>query len=152
MSDSIWRLAEVMGRLDARLYCCSGEVIEGLISGDLLVGYNVLGSYAAANLPEGSDVLVVPMEDFTITLQRTALIPVNAADPDGGAALLRFILSDAGQDIQAQVTGGSVMRPESFTSQPWLMPIRLDPGLLSSLDTMTRDRFLAEWTAALDQP
>ncbi|MCB1391347.1 MAG: ABC transporter substrate-binding protein [Rhodobacteraceae bacterium] len=152
MSDSIWRLAEVMGRLDARLYCCSGDMIAGLLSGDLLVGYNVLGSYAAANLPEGSGVHVVPLEDFTITLQRTALIPANAPAPEQGTALLRFLLSDPGQEIQAQVTGNGVMRPETFASQPWLRPIRLDPGLLSSLDSMTRDRFLAEWNAALDQP
>lgn len=152
MSDSIWRLAEVMGRLDARLYCCSGAMIAGLLSGDLLVGYNVLGSYAAANLPEGSGVRVVPLEDFTITLQRTALVPANAAAPDQGAALLRFLLSDAGQRIQAEATGQGVMRPETFASQPWLRPIRLDPGLLSSLDSMTRARFLAEWNAALDQP
>lgn len=152
MSDSIWRLAEVMGRLDARLYCCSGEMIAGLLSGDLLVGYNVLGSYAAANLPEGSGVHVVPLEDFTITLQRTALVPANAPDPAQGTALLRFLLSDQGQEIQSVATGHGVMRPETFASQPWLRPIRLDPGLLSSLDTMTRARFLAEWTAALDQP
>jgi iron(III) transport system substrate-binding protein len=152
MSDSIWRLAEVMGRLDARLYCCSGDMIAGLLSGELLVGYNVLGSYAAANLPAGSGVQAIALEDFTVTLQRTALIPVNAPLPEAGAALLRFLLSDEGQLIQSRATGFAVMRPETFATQPWLRPIRLDPGLLSSLDSMTRRRFLAEWTAALDQP
>ena len=152
MSDSIWRLAEVMGRLNARLYCCSGDMIAGLLSGDLLVGYNVLGSYAAANMPTGSGVRTVMLEDFTITLQRTALVPVTAQSPDLGADLLRFLLSPRGQAIQAQATGNATIPPERFAAQPWLRPIRLDPGLLSSLDTMTRQRFLAEWTAALDQP
>ncbi len=152
LSDSLWRLAEVMGRLDARLYCCSGDMIAGLLSGELLVAYNVLGSYAAANLPADSGVQIVPLEDFTITLQRTALVPANAARPDDGIALLRFLLSDRGQAIQASATGYAVMRPEMFAAQPWLRPIRLDPGLLSTLDSMTRARFLTEWNAALDQP
>lgn len=152
MSDTIWRLAEVMGRLNARLFCCSSQMIEGLISGDLVMAYNVLGSYAAANLPAEVPVHVVPLEDFTVTLQRTALVPANAERPDLGDAFLRFLLSDRGQQIQAEAVGHSVMRPENFLSQPWLRPIRLDPGLLSTLDSMTRQRFLAEWAAAMEQP
>ena len=150
-----WRdrlVAEVMGRLNARLFCCSSQMIEGLISGDLVMAYNVLGSYAAANLPEDAGVHVVPLEDFTVTLQRTALVPANAERPDLGDAFLRFLLSDRGQQIQAEAVGHSVMRPENFLSQPWLRPIRLDPGLLSTLDSMTRQRFLAEWAAAMEQP
>lgn len=152
MSDSIWRLAEVMGRLNARLYCCSGDMIAGLVSGDLVMAYNVLGSYATANLPEDAAVHVVPMEDFTITLQRTALIPVGATNATRGAEFLRFMLSARGQQIQADTAGYAVVSPESFAREPWLRPIRLDPGLLSTLDSMTRRRFLAEWSAAMEQP
>ncbi|WP_068304818.1 ABC transporter substrate-binding protein [Pararhodobacter sp. CCB-MM2] len=151
-SDTIWRLAEVMGRLNARLYCCSSQMIEGLISGDLVMAYNVLGSYASANLPPDAAVHVVTLQDFTVTLQRTALVPANAPRGDLGASFLRFLLSDRGQQIQADAVGQGVMRPESFVNQPWLRPIRLDPGLLSTLDSMTRRRFLSEWAAAMEQP
>ena len=34
-SDGFWRLAEVMGRLDARLFCCSGDMIEEVRAGRL---------------------------------------------------------------------------------------------------------------------
>ena len=151
LSDSIWRLAEVMGRLNARLYCCSGLMIDGLLSGELVMAYNVLGSYAAANLPPESGVRAILLEDFTLTLQRTAMVPVNAPAPDLGALLLGFILSPQGQAIQMQASADAVIPAERFATQPWLRPIRLDPGLLSSLDGMTRQRFLAEWSAALDQ-
>lgn len=152
MSDSIWRLAEVMGRLNTRLYCCSGDMIDGLRSGDLLMAYNVLGSYAVARLTPEDAVHVILPEDFTITLQRTALVPTNAQNPDLGIAMLRFLLSPQGQAIQAQATGQPPLDAEAFRRQPHLRPIRLDPGLLAHLDSMTRARFLAEWMAALDQP
>lgn len=152
MSDSIWRLAEVMGRLNARLYCCSGDMIAGLRSGDLLMAYNVLGSYAQARLTPEDHVQVILPEDFTIALQRTALVPTTALQPDLGIMFLRFLLSPTGRDIQAQATGQAALNDDAFRRQPYLRPIRLDPGLLAHLDAMTRARFLAEWTAALDQP
>lgn len=152
MSDSIWRLAEVMGRLNARLYCCSGDMIAGLRSGDLVMAYNVLGSYASARLTPEDGVALITLEDFTITLQRTALIPTSAAAPELGAALLRFLLSAQGQAIQVPGNGMAAITAEALAAQPYLRPIRLDPGLLAPLDTMTRARFLAEWNAALDQP
>jgi len=152
MSDSIWRLAEVMGRLNTRLFCCSGDMIAGLRNGDLVMAYNVLGSYAVARLTPEDGVQVILPEDFTITLQRTALVPSTSTQPDLGIALLRFLMSPEGQAIQAQATGQPPLDAETFRTQPHLRPIRLDPGLLAHLDTMTRTRFLAEWTAALDQP
>lgn len=152
LTDSIWRLAEVMGRLNARLFCCSGQMIDGLVSGDLVMAYNVLGTYAAANLPEGSGVQAIELEDFTLALQRVALIPQNARRPDLGARLLEFLVSPGAQAIQMQASGGAIIAPNRFASEPWLRPIRLDAGLLSSLDAMSRLRFLAEWSAALDQP
>jgi len=152
MSDSIWRLAEVMGRLNTRLYCCSGDMIAGLRSGDLLMAYNVLGSYAAANLTQADGVHIILPEDFTITLQRTALIPSTSDHPELGVALLNFLLSDTGRRIQSEATGQPPFDAQTFRNQPHLRPIRLDPGLLAHLDAMTRRRFLAEWSAALDQP
>ena len=152
MSDSIWRLAEVMGRLNARLYCCSGDMIAGLRSGDLVMAYNVLGSYATARLIPEDDVAVIPLEDFTISLQRTAFIPTRAPAPDLGEALLRFLLSARGQALLAPGNSMAAITSEVLAAQPYLRPIRLDPGLLAPLDSMTRARFLAEWNAALDQP
>jgi iron(III) transport system substrate-binding protein len=152
MSDAIWRLAEVMGRLDTRLYCCSGDMIDGLRSGDLLMAYNVLGSYAAANLTDEDPVQMIALEDFTITLLRTALVPISAGAPDLGRALLRFILSDPGQEIFRTIAGLPPIDAEVFALNPHLRPIRLDPGLLAYLDRMTRQRFLDEWSAAMDQP
>lgn len=38
-SEAFWRLMEVMGRLDAHPYCCSGEMIRDVASGRLALAY-----------------------------------------------------------------------------------------------------------------
>lgn len=150
LSDAFWRLAEVMGRLDARLYCCSSDMIDDLQAGRLLVGYNVLGSYAVARGGKGFQ--IVELEDFTLTLLRTALIPRTAPDPDGAGDFLRFLLSSPGQELIAQGAGLPSVEAAAFERKPHLRPIRLDPGLLANLDDVTRARFLEEWRAAMVQP
>ena len=150
LSDTFWRLAEVMGRLDARLYCCSSDMIDDLHNGRLLVGYNVLGSYALARAAGGYQ--VIELEDFTLTLLRTALIPRQAPDPAGAAEMIRYLLSPEGQALISEGAGLPAVEAAAFERKPHLRPIRLDPGLLANLDRVTRQRFLAEWRAAMVQP
>jgi len=154
MSDSFWRLAEVMGRLDLKLYCCSGDMIADIRAGRLLLAYNVLGSYALAGRDAGAEgaPAVIELEDFTLTLLRTALVPQSAPDPTAGVQLLGFLLSPEGQRLIGEAAGLPPIDAEAFAAHPHLRPIRLDPGLLAHLDRMTRARFLGEWQAAMDQP
>lgn len=149
LSDTFWRLAEVMGRLDARLFCCSVDMIDEVGRGDLLLAYNVLGSYALANAQ--ADVTVVELEDFTLTLLRTALVPRGSPNPDLAIDFLRHLLSAEGQALVDQGAGLPGVDETAFDRKPHLRPIRLDPGLLANLDSVVRLRFLAEWSAALEQ-
>lgn len=150
LSDTFWRLAEVMGRLDAQLYCCSSDMIADLASGRLMVGYNVLGSYALAGGQVGYQ--VIEMEDFTLTLLRTALIPRLSENPDGAEDFIRYLLSSPGQALVSEGAGLPLVEAAAFDRKPHLRPIRLDPGLLANLDRVTRKRFLEEWNAAMVQP
>jgi iron(III) transport system substrate-binding protein len=156
LSDTFWRLAEVMGRLDAKLYCCSGDMIAAIRRGDLLMAYNVLGSYAApkseAGGAAGQGFQVIELEDFTLTLLRTALVPKSAPSPDLAAGFVAYLLSAEGQTLIAGAAGLPAIEAEAFVAKPHLSPIRLDPGLLAQLDQLTRQRFLEEWRAAMDQP
>ncbi|MFN4153580.1 MAG: ABC transporter substrate-binding protein [Paracoccaceae bacterium] len=150
LSDTFWRLAEVMGRLDARLFCCSVDMIDEVRSGRLLVGYNVLGLYALAGGAAG--ITVVELEDFTLTLLRTALVPRTSPEPEAAVAFLRYLLSPEGQALIASGDGLAAVEEAAFDRHPHLRPIRLDPGLLANLDAVSRNRFLAEWRAAMEQP
>lgn len=149
-TDTFWRMAEVMGRLNTRLYCCSVDMIGDLEAGRLTLAYNVVGSYAAARLGGHADILVVEPEDYTVALLRSALIPVNAANPDLGGALIDFLLGETAQALQAQTAG---LAPGTGARlPPHLRPIRLDTGLLFHLDRIKRDAFLREWDGAMNQP
>lgn len=149
-TDAFWRLAEVMGRLNARLYCCSGAMIDDLESGDLALAYNVVGSYAVTRLPDAPDIEVIEPEDFTVALLRTAFIPSGAAQAGLGGALLDFMLGAQGR---ALIDGVADLPPlDQSALPPHLRPIRLDPGLLVYLDRIKRQNFLGEWDAAMTQP
>ena len=149
-SDASWRLAEVMGSLDPKLFTASGAMIDAVRTGELALAYNVLGSYAAARLD--GDGLVIEPQDFTHVLLRTALIPRSAGSPEAGGDFLDFLVSDAGQTLLDQESGLPRISEAALAAGPHLRPIRLDPGLLVFVDPLMRRQFLNEWTAAVVQP
>ncbi|MBW6505458.1 MAG: ABC transporter substrate-binding protein [Rhodobacteraceae bacterium] len=152
LSDTFWRLAEVMGGLAPTLYDSSAPMIADLKSGQLLLAYNVLGSYAAPRIA-GSDALVmVELEDHTLTLLRTALVPGTAQAPELGALFLDFLLGAEGRALIASAAGLPPIDAAALAAKPHLRPIRLDAGLLVYLDALKRRAFLEEWQAALIQP
>ena len=150
--NTFWRLAEVLGRLDARLYCCSGEMIDDLANGRLLVAYNVVGSYAKARAIDDDRLVVIEPEDFTLLLQRTAIIPRTASNPALATLFLNFLLSPAGQDAIALAPGQMPVAGDAANELLFTRAIRLDPGLLANLDAIRKSSFLREWSAAMIQP
>ncbi|MEM7490355.1 MAG: ABC transporter substrate-binding protein [Pseudomonadota bacterium] len=151
-TDAYWRLAEVMGRLAPRLYCCSAEMIDDVADGPLAVAYNVLGSYAADRLARRADgrLRILPMAGFSNVILRTALIPAAAEEP-------RL----AGRFVDMLVTTGLRTEPGAWTLPPLgqvevqaaagLGPIRLGPALMVHLDPLNRRSFLEEWENAVEQ-
>ena len=148
-SDTFWRLSEVMGGLSPRLYDGSGAMIADVQAGRLVLAYNVLGSYAAAQLAGDPNAALIELEDFTNVLLRTALIPRDAERPELGAAFLDFLLSAEGQTLIDEKTGLPRINAATLASAGHRRPIRLDPGLLVFVDPLKRQRFLSEWTAAV---
>lgn len=151
-SDTYWRMSEVMGRLNPRLYTSTGAMIDDIQSGRLLMAYNVLGSYAAARLPSWPDGKIVEFQDYTNVLLRTAIIPTTAPAPDLGRSFVDFLLSEQGQRLIESETGLPRIDEAALSTQPHLRPIRLDPGLLVYVDPLKRRKFLNEWSAAVVQP
>jgi len=152
VSDGFWRLAEVMGRLNARLFCCSGDMITELREGRIAIAYNVVASYAARFRPDDPDLVQLAFEDYTFAIVRSALVPVNAPDPQGAQLLLSYLLSDPAQMLIAKSAGVALIAGTGAPPSPQLRPIRLDAGLLVYDDRLRRAGLLAEWSAALIQP
>ncbi|MCI2398101.1 ABC transporter substrate-binding protein [Aliiroseovarius subalbicans] len=146
-SETYWRLTEVFGALEAKLYCCSSDMIEAVKTGELLIAYNVLGSYAM-NREDRSDFAIILPSDFTTVMLRTAMIPYNAPSP---------VLSGAFVDHLLRRSHGPEAQPLSHPDldlsrvEAALNRIRIGPGLLVFLDQLKKRAFLSEWESAILQ-
>ncbi|CUH62766.1 Bacterial extracellular solute-binding protein [Thalassovita autumnalis] len=148
-SEAYWRLAEVMGSLDPQLYCCSSQMIDDIRDGDLLLAYNVLESYARSRLQEEDDAQILRMQDFTHVALRSALIPVNAENPDLGGSFIDYLLGPNGQAMLERETDFPPLSSYDAASSGPLRPIRFGVTLLANLDRLMRDRFIGAWEGAL---
>ncbi|WP_371170230.1 ABC transporter substrate-binding protein [Aliiroseovarius sp. 2305UL8-7] len=150
-SDAFWRLMEVMGRLDAKLYCCSGDMIRDVASGKLALAYNVLGSYAASQLTSTGGFQIIEMSDYVNVMSRTALIPQSAENVEDAGAMLDFLLGLKDRSDLVATSGLPAIDADTLRANPSLRPIRYGPGLLVFLDNLKRQSFLKNWENSLLQ-
>jgi two-component system sensor histidine kinase TctE len=158
-SSTFGRLIESLGRIGVRLACCTSELLAGIERGELLLAYNVLGSYAQARIAQGAPLAVMLPKDYTLIMARVALIPLQAPNAEAAGRLLDYLLSARGQALIAQasylyalnpeVSGGSSAQQLNVQVDGPLRPIGLGPGLLVYLDRLKRERFLKEWRASV---
>jgi iron(III) transport system substrate-binding protein len=148
-SDAYWRLTEVMGRLDAQLYCCSAQMIDDVASGALALAYNVLGSYAEGRLGADDGLAILPLEDFANVMLRTALIPATAERVEEAGLMLDALLSEGMGNGTTPVLPPLQARGEAAAAA--FGPIRLGPALMVYLDRLNRESFLEAWDAAMEQ-
>ncbi|GAA6191626.1 ABC transporter substrate-binding protein [Phaeobacter gallaeciensis] len=149
VSETYWRLMEVMGSLNARLYCCSGEMIDDVASGKLLVAYNVLGSYAAARRQKDPRFEIILPSDFPTTMMRTGFVSKATQHVDASERFIQKMI-----DIQSTdgSTGSSRLPPLDKSLQgtnPSV--ISLEPALMTYLDGLKRRTFIKEWMSAVVQ-
>ena len=156
----LWTLVEAMGRAGVQVFPTSQDVIERVNAGTLLLGYNVLGSYAADQALRLPDLGLVLPRDYVVVVSRVALVPAAAASPDLGEAFLDFLMSREGQTVLAErlrlpavsleVAGKDSAAAMQEALGAKLRPVAVSPGLLAYLDGASRERVLAQWKAALE--
>jgi len=140
-------LLAALGRNAVQLEERTGPLLDRVARGQLLLAYNVLGSYAQARIDAGAPLGLVQPEDYTLLALRTAVIPRTAQHPAQAQSFLDYLLSPRGQRVLTeQARLGSVLPAGEA-----LRPIALGPGLLVYLDTLKRRQFLENWHA-LVQP
>ncbi|MGH1576352.1 ABC transporter substrate-binding protein [Planktotalea sp.] len=147
-SETYWRLMEVMGALDLRLYCCSGEMIDDLADGTIAIAYNVLGSYASARIESQSKIEIILPSDFPTTMMRTAFVSVDAPHPKRAAAFVKHLIMQRSKEDE-----NAVLLPplEILANGADHATIALEPALMTFLDTLKRRGFIAEWEDAVIQ-
>lgn len=148
-SETYWRLMEIMGSLETRLYCCSGSMIEDLANGKILIAYNVLGSYAQARTDITDEIEIILPSDFPNTMMRTALVSKDTSQLRAASTFLRFLTSS--QWSKAANHTPSLPPIVSASQQQQRSVIALEPGLMVFLDNLKRKMFIKEWENALIQ-
>ncbi|MCW2247680.1 two-component system sensor histidine kinase TctE [Azospirillum fermentarium] len=160
--SQFWQLTAALGGVQVRLTCCSGDILDMVERGEVLIGYNVLGSYARARAAAGTSIGIVTPRDYTLVVSRVAVIPATARTPQLAGQFIDYLLSYRGQDM---VAGGStlyalaptVTREASSTglravTDAPLHPIALGPALLAFLDPLKHQRFVRQWQSAVLPP
>lgn len=150
-SETYWRLAQVMGGLEPRLYRSSSSMIEDVAEGRIAVAYNVLGSYAQLREDLRDRLHIIAPEDFTTVMMRTVLIPSSAESPDAASRFIDHLIETAWTEGGGRFAFPGIT-PATMSENASLRPIQLGPGLLVYLDRLKRRQFIEEWEAAMVQP
>ena len=150
ISETFWRLMEVMGRLQIKLYCCSGDMIDDLADGSIMVAYNVLGSYAAARTQTNDDLQIILPSDFPTTMMRTLFVSHTTRYPEQSRDFLRHVIALQSEPVDRDVF---LLPPltDGQGSSIGQSTIGLGPALLTYLDTLKRETFIKEWVSAIIQ-
>jgi iron(III) transport system substrate-binding protein len=153
-NHDLWSLAKAFGEMDVDLYPYASNVLESVATGENLLGYNMIGSYALAWRKKDLRMKVVMLEDYTLVVSRIAIILSESHHPSAAKLFLDFLLSIEGQSVlsshfMASVREDVPKEAELHAPREAFRPVRVGPTLLIHLDQIKRRRFLAEWQQAV---
>lgn len=160
MGSEFWYLAQALGRAGVQLSASTADMIERIASGELVMGYNLLGSYALSLMERGAAIDVIAPRDYTLVMSRVAFINRRAPRPNAARLWLDYLLSRDGQALLAGSTSqlytirtdtDSVHTAAALSERLGyaLKPISVGPGLLAAQDAMRKRAFLARWREAM---
>lgn len=155
------QILELFKLHNARTFPSSASMLTALHEEEILLAYNIMGSYARSWEEVYGDVIIVAAEDYTPVVIRSAFINRTTRAPDAAKRFLNYLVSYQGQQLMAQHTNMPPIRsdihsPKSAnfmrkTLTEQLKPIPLDVTLLVSSDKNKRDIVITEWENALKE-
>lgn len=155
----IWSVIRAMGAAGVKLYSTSQAILERVADGRFVLGYNILGSYAADWASRHPDVGIVLPKDYTVVMSRIGLVPQAAAAPELGRRYLSFFMSRQGQTIMArelqipavspEVSGNNTATTMREMLGGQLKPVPVSLGLMVYLDQVKRARLISRWNEVL---
>lgn len=157
--SDIWSVIRAMRRAGLQVFPTSQDIIDRVADGRLVLGYNILGSYAADQARLKPDLGLVLLKDYTVVISRVAMVPRAAASPDLGQAFLEFLMSAEGQTllsdklrlpaVSLEVSGAGSGAAMQADLGDQLRPVPVSPGVLVYLDQAKRARLLRLWRKAI---
>lgn len=158
-SNAFWDIARLMGAAEVRLQTSTATMLESVASGESLLAYNLLGSYAYNKSRTDPSIGFVFPRDYTLIVSRVAFINRRAANPNAAKLWLDYLLSQRGQSVLANQAGLFAIRRDvagdntaSFLTRSLgasLRPIPIGPSLMAYLDRSKREALLKQWRHAI---
>ena len=152
-------LEKGFGATSYRVYSSTGNMLEKVSSGEHLLGYNVLGSYALVRSKKDQNLGVVLPKDYTLVLSRVMFIGKQAKNPNAAKVWTDYILSARGQkligsdvelfsirnDVDAEYTAAKLNQQLGNN----VKPIPVSSEIVTYLDPKKRLEFLSAWKTTL---
>ena len=153
-----WNLMRTMAQAGLGTEPTSTRMLDRIVGGQSVLGYNVLCSYANSRASRDTRIGSVMPRDYTLVMSRIAFISRYAPHPEEAKAWLDYLLSRRGQTIFNQIGLHSVRADVADEASAETLrkrlgnafrPIVLNTGLLAYLDQSKRQLFLNHWDEAL---
>jgi iron(III) transport system substrate-binding protein len=152
-------LERAFGLTQYKVYSSTGNMLEKVSSGEHLLGYNVLGSYALVRSKKDPNLGVVLPKDYALVLSRVMFIGKSAKNPNAAKLWVDYILSQRGQkligsdvelfsvrdDVDAEYTAAKLNKQLGGV----VKPIPVSGEITEYLDSKKRLEFLGQWKATL---
>ncbi len=136
----------------------TGTMLERVSSGENLLGFNILGSYAETRAKDDPSLGIVYPNDYTLVLSRVMFISGQAENANAAKVWLDYVLSKEGQAILANQSDIPSLRNDiegdndvdGLTKRlgKALRPIAVDESLLTYLAQDKRLDHIKQWRAA----
>lgn len=154
-----WTLAQSIGSIKPVLQSSTGTMMERISSGEILIGYNIVGSYALSRSKRDKGIGIVTPSDYVLVLSRVLFISKNARNLNAARLWVDYLLSHRGQtvisrqallgSVRADVEGETSVSALTAQFGEKLKPIPVDEELLIYLNPKERLAFLKKWSQAV---
>lgn len=158
-NPAFWDLVKAMGARGASLQSSTGTMMERISSGENLIGYNILGSYALSRAKKDASIGIVFTTDYNLVLSRLVFVAKNAKNPNAGKLWVDYLLSKRGQTITSEQAELFSVRTDMTGKESGVAfakelgaavkPIAVNNDLLQGLDQTKRLEFLKQWQTSL---
>ena len=149
-------LENAFGVARVRVQSSTGTMMERISSGENLIGYNVLGSYALVRAKTDPSIGVVLPKDYTLIMSRVLFINKAAKNVNAAKLWVDYLLSHRGQtivsngaklfairaDVTGETTSSDLIKQIGAAN---IKPIPVHPIILGYLAPAKRMAFLKQW-------
>jgi len=149
-------LEQGFGAARVRVQSSTGTMLERISSGENLIGYNVLGSYALVRAKTDPSLGVVLPKDYTLIMSRVQFINKSAKHPNAAKLWIDYMLSQRGQtiianesklyairtDVSGETTAAALIKEVGANN---IRPLQVGPQVTEYLEPTKRMAFLKRW-------